>query len=254
MSETITLPETAPAAAKIDLSKIKAVVFDTFGTVVDWRSGVAREAAPFITRHGLAIAPEEFASAWRKRYHPSMEPIRAGQRPYTPLDVLHRENLMALLAEIAPDARFAEDELADLTKAWHRLDPWPDSIPGLTRLKSRYIIGPLSNGNIALLVNMAKRAGLPWDVILGADVSRAYKRHPQAYTATVEVLGIRPGELMLVAAHNDDLAAARRCGLATGFIARPTEHGPGQTTNLEPAEDWDVIADDIVGVAERLGC
>ena len=254
MSETLTAPVAAAAPSRIDLSKIKAVVFDTFGTVVDWRSGVARDAAPFIARHGLGIAPEDFASAWRRRYHPSMEPIRAGQRPYTPLDVLHRENLMSLLAEIAPDGRFAEDELADLTKAWHRLDPWPDSIPGLTRLKSRFIIGPLSNGNIALLVNMAKRAGLPWDVILGADVSRAYKRDPQAYTATADVLGIQPGELMLVAAHNDDLAAARRCGLATGFVARRTEHGPDQTTNLEPAEDWDVIAADIVQVAETLGC
>lgn len=251
MSEASAAP--APAAV-IDLSEIKAVVFDTFGTVVDWRSGVARDAAPFLARHGLSIAPEEFASAWRKRYHPSMEPIRAGKRPYTPIDVLHRENLVALLGEIAPGRSFSGDELDDLNKAWHRLDPWPDAIPGLTRLKSRYIIGPLSNGSIALLVNMAKRAGLPWDVILGADVSRAYKRHPQAYLATAEVLGIEPGELMLVAAHNDDLAAARRCGLATGFVARRTEHGPGQTTNLEPEQDWDIVAADFVDLAGKLGC
>ncbi len=251
MSETLTAP--APAAA-IDLDKIKAVVFDTFGTVVDWRSGVARDAAPFLARHGLSIASEEFASAWRKRYQPSMEPIRAGKRPYTPIDVLHRENLVALLAEIAPGRTFPGDELDDLNKAWHRLDPWPDVIAGLARLKSRYIIGPLSNGSIALLVNMAKRAGLPWDVILGADVSRAYKRHPQAYLATAEVLGIEAGELMLDAAHNDDLAAARSCGLASGFVARRTEHGPGQTTNLEPEQEWDIIAADFVDLAGKLGC
>jgi 2-haloacid dehalogenase len=252
MSETLTAP--APAATKIDLGQVKAVLFDTFGTVVDWRTGIAREAAPFIARHGISIAPEDFASAWRKRYSPSMEPIRSGARPFTRLDVLHRENLESLLAEVAPDGRFTEDELADLNKAWHRLDPWPDVIAGLTRLKSRYIIGPLSNGNISLLLNMAKRAGLPWDVILGAEVSRNYKRHPQAYTATVEVLGIKPGELMLVAAHNDDLAAARRCGLATGFVARRTEHGAGQTSNLEPAEDWDIIAADFGDLAGKLGC
>jgi 2-haloacid dehalogenase len=251
MSETLTVP--APAAA-VDLGKIKAVVFDTFGTVVDWRSGIARDAAPFLARHGLSITPGEFASAWRKRYQPSMEPIRAGKRPYTSIDVLHRENLVGLLADIAPGRTFPADELDDFNRAWHRLDPWPDAIAGLTRLKSRYIIGPLSNGSIALLVNMAKRAGLPWDVILGADVSRAYKRHPQAYLATVEVLAIQAGELMLVAAHNDDLAAARRCGLATGFVPRPTEHGPGQATNLEPEQEWDIIAAGFVDLAGKLGC
>jgi 2-haloacid dehalogenase len=252
-----TTPATLPApahTATIDVGKIRAVVFDTFGTVVDWRSGVARDAALFIARHGLSIAPEEFASAWRKRYQPSMEPIRAGRRPNTSIDVLHRENLVALLAEIAPGRTFSGDELDDLNKAWHRLDPWRDVVPGLNRLKSCYIIGPLSNGSIALLVNMAKRAGLPWDVILGADVSRAYKRHPQAYLATVAVLGIKAGDLMLVAAHNDDLAAARRCGLATGFVARRAEHGPGQTTNLEPEQEWDIIATDFVDLPGKLGC
>jgi 2-haloacid dehalogenase len=251
MPETLTNPA---HAAAIDLGKIKAVVFDTFGTVVDWRSGVARDAAVFIARYGLSITPDEFASAWRERYQPSMEPIRAGRRSYTSIDVLHRENLVALLVEIAPGRRFPGDELDELNKAWHRLDPWPDAIPGLARLKSRYIIGPLSNGSIALLVNMAKRAGLPWDVILGADISRAYKRHPQAYLATVEVLGIGAGELMLVAAHNDDLAAARSCGLATGFVGRRTEHGAGQTTNLEPEQEWDIIATDFVDLAGKLRC
>jgi 2-haloacid dehalogenase len=249
---TASIPENPRAA--IDLAKIKAVVFDTFGTVVDWRSGVAREAAPFIARHGLDITPLDFADGWRKRYQPGMEPIRKGERAYVPQDVLHRKNLATLLAEIAPGRQWAEEELADLNKAWHRLDPWPDAVQGLTRLKRKYIIGPLSNGNIALLTNMAKRAGIPWDVILGADVSRAYKPHPVAYTATAAVLCIEPAELMLVAAHNDDLAAARRNGLATGFVARPTEHGPGQTIDLEPSDDWDVVAADFVQLAERLGC
>jgi 2-haloacid dehalogenase len=170
------------------------------------------------------------------------------------LDVLHRENLESLLAELAPSGVWNEAEIADLTRAWHRLDPWPDAVEGLTRLKRKYVIGPLSNGNIALLVNMAKRAGIPWDVILGADVSRAYKPHPQSYIATAAALGTAPGELMLVAAHNGDLAAARRSGLATGFVPRPTEHGPGQTTDLTPSEDWEVVAADFVELAERLGC
>jgi 2-haloacid dehalogenase len=252
------MPE-APATSTIanppiDLTRLRAVVFDTFGTVVDWRSGIARDAAPFLARHGLGIAPDAFADAWRKRYQPAMEPIRKGERGYVPLDILHRENLQSLLAELAPGRAWPEAEIDDLTKAWHRLDPWPDAVEGLARLKRTYIIGPLSNGNIALLTNMAKRAGIPWDVILGADVSRAYKPHPLSYTATAAVLGIAPGELMLVAAHNKDLAAARRNGLATGFVARPTEHGPRQSIDLAPSEDWDVVAADFVALAERLGC
>jgi 2-haloacid dehalogenase len=242
------------AHTKFALSQVKAVVFDTFGTVVDWRSGIARSAAPFIARHGLDIAPEAFADAWRKRYQPAMEPIRAGARAYVPLDVLHRENLVDLLGELAPSRQWAEDELDDLNRAWHRLDPWSDAIEGLSRLKRNYIIGPLSNGNIALLVNMARRAGLPWDVILGADVSRAYKPHPTAYTKTAAVLGLAPDECMLVAAHNRDLAAARRAGLATGFVPRPTEHGVQQTTDLVPEDEWDVVATDFGLLAERLGC
>jgi 2-haloacid dehalogenase len=244
MSDTVRLP----------LSQIKAVVFDTFGTVVDWRSGIAREVAPFIARHGLAVTPAAFADGWRGRYQPAMERIRSGQRSYVPLDVLHRENLADLLAELAPGAAFPSEELDELTLAWHRLDPWPDAVAGLTRLKQRYIIGPLSNGNIALLVNMAKRAGIPWDVILGADISRAYKPDPTSYTATAAALDIAPGECMLVAAHNGDLGAARRAGLATGFVARPTEHGPGQTSDLAPTADWDVVAADFEELAEKLGC
>jgi 2-haloacid dehalogenase len=232
---------------------IRAVVFDTFGTVVDWRSGVAREAAPFLARHKISMEPTAFADAWRGLYQPAMEEVRSGRREYTPLDVLHYEDLVHLLRRIGCDPqKIPEAEIKELNLAWHRLDPWPDSIAGLSRLKTRYVIGPLSNGNLALLLNMAKRAGIPWDTILGSDITRAYKPQRRAYVGTAEVLGIAPGELMLVAAHNDDLHAARNAGLATGFVARPTEFGPNQTVNLEAEADWDVIAADFITLAGSM--
>jgi len=236
------------------LDGVRALVFDVFGTVVDWRGGVAREAAPFLARHGARLDPPAFADAWRRRYQPAMEAVRTGARPFTRLDVLHRENLEAVLPEAGIDpARVPPAELDALNLAWHRLDPWPDSVAGLTRLKARYIIGPLSNGNIILMTSMAKRAGLPWDVILGSEVSRAYKPTPEAYLRTAEVLAMRPEEVCLVAAHNNDLAAARRCGLRTAFVARPTEHGPGQTKDLAPEGDWDVVGADFGDLAGQLG-
>lgn len=237
------------------MTQVKALLFDTFGTVVDWRSGIARDAAPFLAKHGIAADPHAFADAWRKRYRPAMKEVIEGRRPFTRLDVLHRENLDGVLRDLGADpGGIPEAELDDLNRAWHRLDPWPDSIPGLTRLKKKYIIAPLSNGNIALLLNMAKRAGLPWDAILGAEVARAYKRDPRAYLNTAEILGLQPGECMLVAAHNDDLAAARGVGFATGFVLRANEHGPAQTTNLAPEQDWDAAAGNLMELADRLGC
>lgn len=238
------------------MDQVKAIVFDVFGTVVDWREGVARDAAPFLARHGRGdIDPRGFADAWRRRYQPAMEECRTGRRPFTRLDVLHRENLDLVLRDHGLDpARIGEAELAELNLAWHRLDPWPEAVAGLTRLKRKYIIAPLSNGNIALMLDMAKRAGLPWDAILGAEVAQAYKPQPEAYLRTAEVLGIRPEELCLGAAHNGDLAAARRCGLKTAFVPRPAEHGPGQTTDLEPAQAWDVVARDFQDLAAKLGC
>jgi len=235
---------------------VKALVFDVFGTVVDWREGIAREAAPFLARHGRSdIDPHAFADAWRKHYQPAMEACRSGRRPFTRLDVLHRENLEDLLREYGMDpAGIGEAALDDLNRAWHRLDPWPEAVAGLTRLKRRFIIAPLSNGNIALMLNMAKRAGIPWDAILGAEVAQAYKPQPEAYLRTAEVLGIRPAELCLVAAHNGDLRAARQCGLMTAFVTRPTEHGPNQATDLKPEEPWDVVAKDFQDLAGQLGC
>jgi 2-haloacid dehalogenase len=238
------------------MDQVKALVFDVFGTVVDWREGVAREAAPFLARHGRGdIDPRAFADAWRKRYQPAMEACRTGRRPFTRLDTLHRENLDLILVDHGMDpAKIGEAELEDLNRAWHRLDPWPEAVAGLTRLRRRFILAPLSNGNIALLLNMAKRAAIPWDAILGAEVAQAYKPQPEAYQRTAEVLGIRHNELCLVAAHNGDLKAARAAGLATAFVPRPTEHGPGQTIDITPSEPWDVVAHDFQDLAAKLGC
>jgi 2-haloacid dehalogenase len=233
---------------------VQALVFDVFGTVVDWRSGVARESAPFLARYAPRADPAAFADAWRRRYSPAMEEVLSGRRPFARLDVLHRENLEALLPEFGIDpVSVPPEELDALNLAWHRLDPWPDSVPGLTRLKPRFIIAPLSNGNIRLMLDMAKRAALPWDAILGAELAQAYKPSPEAYLRTVEALMLQPGQVCLVAAHNSDLAAARRCGLRTAFIPRPMEHGPEQTSDLGPEEDWDIVASDLEDLTNQLG-
>jgi 2-haloacid dehalogenase len=238
----------------MNLDGVKVLLFDVFGTVVDWRSCVAREAAPFLIRHAAGLVdPAAFADAWRSGYQPAMEEVRSGKRPFDRLDVLHRENLEKLLPQFGIEpAKVTADELDELNLAWHRLDPWPDAIPGLTRLKSRYIIAPLSNGNIILMTDIAKRAGIPWDAILGAEVVQAYKPTPEAYLRTVDLLMMRPEQICLVAAHNNDLAAARACGLRTVFIPRPSEHGPEQKTDLRPEQEWDAIAPDFLALAGQL--
>lgn len=238
-----------------NMEDVSALVFDVFGTVVDWRSGVAREAAPFLARFGAHDAdPALFADAWRRRYQPGMEEVRSGRRAFTRLDVLHRESLTAVLPKFGLDpAAVPGPALDELTLAWHRLDPWPDSVAGITRLKARYIVAPLSNANILLLLDMAKRAGIPWDAILGAEVAQAYKPTPDAYLRTAEVLALRPEQVCMVAAHNSDLAAARTCGFRTAFVPRPTEHGPGQTTDVRAEQDWDVIGSNLCEVAAKLG-
>ncbi|HET6621990.1 MAG TPA: haloacid dehalogenase type II [Dongiaceae bacterium] len=237
------------------LDGVRALVFDVFGTVVDWRSGIARAAAPFLAQHGGGrIDPASFADAWRRRYDPAMDEVRSGRRPFVRLDVLHRENLVAVLPDFGIDpARVPDAELDELNLAWHRLDPWPDVVPGLTRLKVRFIIAPLSNGNVILMLDMAKRAGLPWDAILGAEVAQAYKPSPEAYLRTADILAMQPEEVCMVAAHNGDLAAARACGLHTAFVPRPTEHGPGQAADLPSAQDWDVVAKDFGELARKFG-
>ncbi|HZZ22632.1 MAG TPA: HAD-IA family hydrolase [Roseiarcus sp.] len=211
---------------------VQALVFDVFGTIVDWRSGVARESAAFLARYAPGADPAAFADAWRHRYSPAMEEVRSGRRPFVRLDALLKENLEAALPEFGINpAAIPPSELDALNLAWHRLDPWPDSVPGLTRLKSRFT----------------------WDAILGAEVAQAYKPSPQAYLRTVETLMLEPERVCLVAAHNNDLAAARRCGLRTAFVPRPIEHGPDQTTDLEAEEDWDAAASDLEDLAGRLG-
>ena len=232
---------------------IKALGFDVFGTVVDWRNSIAREGEAFGRKHGIAADWVKFADAWRGLYQPSMDKVRNGEIGWTKLDHLHRMALDQLLPQFGIKD-VSEAELDDLNRAWHRLDPWPDAVPGLTRLKTKYVLTTLSNGNVALMVNMAKRAGLPWDTILGAEPTKHYKPHPQAYLGTADYLGIRPDHLMLVAAHNGDLKAARAVGLKTAFVARPTEYGPAQTRDLTPESDWDIVAKDFVDLASKLGC
>lgn len=237
----------------IDAGTIQALTFDVFGTVVDWRSSLIREGEALGRARGLGVDWARFADAWRGCYQPQLERVRSGQVPWTPLDALHRQALDRLLVEFGITG-LSETEIDDLNRAWHRLDPWPDTVAGLQRLRRRFILATLSNGNVALIVNMARRAGLPWDAVLGAEVARHYKPQPQAYLTTAALLGLRPEQCMMVAAHNGDLAAASAQGLRTAFVVRPTEHGPGQTTDLKPAREWDVVADSFVDLAARLGC
>jgi len=235
--------------------EIRACLFDVFGTVVDWRTSVSRDLAAFAQQKGIAgVDWLEFAVEWRKLYQPSMEEVRSGRRAFTVLDVLHRESLETLVARYALQGLSPAD-IDHMNRAWHRLDPWPDVVEGLQRLKKGLVIAPCSNGNIALIVNMAKRAGLPWDCVLGAETARAYKPMPEAYLASCRQLGLAPAQVMMVAAHNGDLKAAKAQGLATAFVPRPTEHGPGQRTDLAAdASCVDVAAKDFIDLAARLGC
>lgn len=235
--------------------RTKACLFDVFGTTVDWRSSVSGQLAAFFREKAIqGVDPVEFADEWRKLYQPSMEAVRSGRRDWTILDVLHRESLESLLARYGIRG-LSEAETDHLNRAWHRLEPWPDVVQGLTRLKAKLIIAPCSNGNIALMVNLAKHAGLPWDCILGAETARAYKPLPEAYRAACRHLALAPAEVTMVAAHNGDLKAAKGQGLATAFIARTTEYGPRQRTDLEADRSCvDLVARDFVDLAEKLGC
>ena len=236
-----------------NLAILKAVTFDVFGTVVDWRTSIAREVESLAVKKKFAVDGQRFADAWRELYQPSMTKVRDGKVPWTVLDDLHRTNLLQVLETFGID-QLSEEEIEHLNRAWHRLDPWPDAVAGLQRLKQHYIIGTLSNGNVALIVNMAKFSELPWDVVLGAEIARHYKPQPEAYLKSAEILGLEPKECMLVAAHNGDLAAAGRCGFQTAFVPRPTEYGSEQTTDLAAEYDCDVVAGDFIELAQILGC
>jgi len=231
----------------------KALLFDVFGTVVDWRSSVIREMKSFGNARGLDVDWADFADDWRGMYQPSMEAVRSGRREFTILDTLHRESLVALVERygLPTLSQHEEDQLVSI---WHRLTPWPDVIEGLYRLKSRFIIGTLSNGNIGLMTRLAKHNGLPWDVITGAEVSRAYKPQPDAYRNSAKALNLDVSECMLVAAHNDDLAAAASVGFQTAFVARPTEYGPNQSKDFKADRSWDAVADSFGTLANLLGC
>jgi len=231
---------------------IKALTFDVFGTVVDWRNSIAKEVEPILAAHGHAVDGQAFAQAWRARYQPSMEEIRAGRRPFVKLDQLHRENLLDVLRASAIE-EIPETTIDHLNRVWHRLNPWPDVVGGLTRLKTGFIIAPLSNGNVALMVNLAKHAELPWDVILGAEVAEAYKPDPKAYRRAAELLDLDPGACLMVAAHNGDLVAAAGTGMKTAFVPRPIEYGEDQTTDLAAMHPFDVVATSFEDLADQLG-
>ncbi|HUS97375.1 MAG TPA: haloacid dehalogenase type II [Hyphomicrobiaceae bacterium] len=233
---------------------VKALVFDIFGTVVDWRTSCSRELAAFGRGRGITgVDWEAFTDDWRGLYQPSMEEVRSGRREFAILDDLHRESLLALVQRYNLPS-LANHEVEHLVTIWHRLSPWPDVVEGLYRLKKRYIIGTLSNGNIGLMTRLAKHAGLPWDCILGAEVARAYKPQPEAYIRTAKALNLEPRECMLVAAHNGDLQAASDTGYRTAFVIRPTEYGPNQVTDKGANKAWDVITDSFGGVADAMGC
>jgi 2-haloacid dehalogenase len=227
---------------------IRALVFDVFGTVVDWRSGVARDVRRLLP----GIDAEAFADAWRGRYVPSMDRVRRGELPWTSLDDLHRASLDELLAEFGrPDV--PASVRTDLVLAWHRLEPWPDSVEGLTRLKARHVIASLSNGNVALLVDMAKHGGLPWDTVLSAELFGHYKPDPEVYDGAARLLGLPPERVLMVAAHVSDLAAARTRGLRTAYVHRPAEHGPATAPAAAEDPDADISVGSLTALATRLG-
>jgi 2-haloacid dehalogenase len=237
----------------MSLEAVQALTFDVFGTVVDWRSSVARELAAVFTPRGEQRDWPALADRWRARYQPAMEAVRSGRRPWARLDDLHRENLEQLLAEFELGG-LDEAALDHLNRAWHRLDPWPDVVAGLARLKRRYILATLSNGNVALMVNLARHGGLPWDAILGAEVAQAYKPLPAAYLRTADYLALPPAACMMVAAHNNDLVTAGGLGFRTAFVARPQEYGPRRTRDSSAAHAFDVVARDFGDLADQLGC
>src|ERR671919_1241254 len=236
----------------MSLDEVAALTFDVFGTVVDWRGSIARELQSCFAPRGIERDWEAVADRWRALYQPAMEEVRRGRRPWTRLDDLHRDNLRVVLDEFGL-AGLQETEIEHLNRAWHRLDPWPDAVEGLTRLRKRFILATLSNGNVALLTNMAKYGGLPWDCILSAELAKHYKPDPETYLTAAELLGLAPTQVMMVAAHKDDLRAAQRVGLKAAFVTRPYERGPNHTPDLTPDPAFEVNASDFNDLAAKLG-
>ena len=230
---------------------VGALFFDVFGTLVDWRAGVAREAERILQPLGYRLDWLAFADAWRDEYQPAMEEVRAGQIPFCKLDLLHRRNLDRILPRFGISG-LGEDAARELNLAWHRLDAWPDAPHGLARLKRRFVLAPVSNGNISLMVDLARRNGLPWDAVLGAETAGDYKPKPRVYLSACEAIDLPPGSCMMVAAHTTDLLAAAKVGLRTAHIARPNERGPGKG-EAKPHAPVDVAAADLEDLAVRLG-
>ena len=228
---------------------MKVLAFDIFGTVVDWHGSIVKEVSALYPQ----VDANAFALAWRAGYQPAMSRVRSGELGWTRIDELHRLILDDLLPRFGLQ-HLSETERAHLNRVWHRLDAWPDSVEGLTRLKSKYTICSLSNGNLGLLTNMAKRAGLPWDCVLSAEVFKAYKPDPATYLGVANVFDVQPSEVMLCAAHHDDLAAARACGLGTAYIERPFEFGSAQPKDVSPQAGNDLHAKNINHLADLLGC
>ena len=231
---------------------VKALVFDTFGTVVDWRSSIIEEGTAWGKTKNLKIDWAKFADRWRDGYAPAMDRVRKGELPWTKLDALHRMVLEEILKEFDISG-LSEEEKDHWNRVWHRLKPWPDSVAGLARLKKKYTIAPLSNGNVSLLADMAKFAGLPWDLILSAELFRHYKPDRETYLSAVELLSLKPQEVMMVAAHSNDLHAARSNGLRTGFIYRPNERGPGGRADQAKPGEFDFVVNSITELAGKLG-
>jgi 2-haloacid dehalogenase len=241
----------AQGTAALPMPGVKALVFDTFGTVVDWRNGVAREVERILKPMGHDLDWHAFADAWRKEYGPSMDEVRSGRRPFVKLDILHRENLERILPRYRVE-KLDDATVAELTLAWHKLDAWPDVGTGFARLHKRFLMAPCSNGNIALMADVARRNNLPWDAILGSEIAQGYKPQPKVYLLTCEAFNLKPEQVMMCAAHSEDLASAQKLGLRTGHIGRPGEGGPG-TGETAPKYSFDVVAKNFNDFADKLG-
>jgi 2-haloacid dehalogenase len=229
----------------------KALFFDVFGTLVDWRSGIAREAEAILKPLGHSLDWVAFADAWRGEYQPGMEEVRSGRLPFSKLDVLHRHNLERVLPRFSV-VGLTEQQKHRLTLAWHRLDAWPDVPPGLVRLREKFLLAPVSNGNIALMVGLARRNALPWDAILGSEIAGDYKPKPRVYLAAAEAFNLTAENCIMVAAHSRDLKAAAACGLGTAHVARVNEYGPN-TGESGPTVPVDVAAGSLLELADKLG-
>jgi 2-haloacid dehalogenase len=246
------LPAVSLAANSSVANNVKALTFDVFGTVVDWRSSIIREGQLLSARKGYQVDWAEFADRWRSGYGPAMNKVRSGELPWTKIDDLHRLILNDLVVEFGLEG-MTEAELDDFNRCWHRLSPWPDTVAGLNRLKTKYIITTLSNGNVSLLTNMAKNGGLPWDAILSAELSGHYKPDAEAYLKAADLLSLTPEQVMMVAAHPGDLRAAARTGLRTAYVIRPLERGPGRPVNRNPDGEFDYTAENFIDLAKQLG-